>query len=383
MEMFCNFLTVISIIIILAIAVFNRPINAQAENIIIDYEMAEKAIDWLEYINSGADDNEIKNYFMDNVAPTRGCQAIIYHWARFKKWDNEEFYKFIMEALGRLETDKPLISADGAKTRLGIARPLWLKALKNPNALRKDIEVMKRNDLQKTSVEISRKYLPDETDLTNNFYIILFGASTAFSVGDENGYDLLQLPRKDNGELEIDEVVNTFAHEIHHTGFSNCTKKYMSDVKNDDRILIIGIMAAEGMPTFYINKPFDKLKKYAESNSDVMKGVAADWVKYNDGIYKLFEEVESDIQLNLNGNFDVNEIYKKYLSGMMGKAYVLGVNMYKVIDKYLGREAAIEIVKDYRKFLTIYNKAANIGKAAGENLFLFDDELAKVILNHK
>ncbi len=53
--------------------------------------MAQKCVNWLEFINTGADKSEIKKYFMDNVAVTEGCQTIIAHWSRFREWNNDIF----------------------------------------------------------------------------------------------------------------------------------------------------------------------------------------------------------------------------------------------------------------------------------------------------
>ena len=47
----------------------------------IDYQMAERTLDWLDFIKTGADTAAVKDYFMKQVAPTGVCQAIIHHWA--------------------------------------------------------------------------------------------------------------------------------------------------------------------------------------------------------------------------------------------------------------------------------------------------------------
>ena len=83
--------------------------DGQKDIVTIDFGMVERGIEWLEFINAGKDDEAVKDFFMTKVAPTKGCQAIIHHWARFMKWDEEELstgYTFaeryeVIEELGK------------------------------------------------------------------------------------------------------------------------------------------------------------------------------------------------------------------------------------------------------------------------------------------
>ena len=88
--------------------------NLAEQTVTVDYQMAEKAIEWLEYIKDEHDLEKIKKYFMTEVAPTEGCQSIIKHWQRFRDWNEEIFFNFIMEALNRIPTDKSLKNEDGS-----------------------------------------------------------------------------------------------------------------------------------------------------------------------------------------------------------------------------------------------------------------------------
>ena len=93
--------------------------DGQKDIVTIDFGMVERGIEWLEFINAGKDDVAVKDFFMTKVAPTKGCQAIIHHWARFMKWDEEEFYKFIITAMDRMPTKKKIKKEDGTVTMFG------------------------------------------------------------------------------------------------------------------------------------------------------------------------------------------------------------------------------------------------------------------------
>ena len=344
------------------------------QTVIIDYQMAEKAIEWLEFIKDEHDLEKIKKCFMTEVAPTEGCQSIIKHWQRFRNWNEDIFFNFIMEALNRIPTDKSLKNEDGSLTPFGLRQSLWLQALNNTERLRADLKILKEARLREAALDLARKYLPEEADISNRFYVVLFGASSAFSVGEENGYDLLQLPKGPDGQLDLQNIVETFAHEMHHSGFLNCTDQHMSEVKNKERILLPGILAAEGMPTHFINRVKENLHLLKSSPNEISRQLASQWEENLSRLPELYQEAEKDIELNMKGEIGQKEIFEKWVSGLQGAAYVLGSDMFSVIERYLGLEEAKNVARDYRLLLSVYNAAAEKARAAGENLFMFDKE---------
>lgn len=351
--------------------------TSAGETVTVDYRMAEKAIEWLEYIKSEPGLEKIKQYFMKEVASTEGCQSIIRHWKRFREWDEEIFFNFIMEALGRMPTDKAIKNEDGSPTSFGMRQRLWLYALDNTAKLREDLSKLKEAGVRDAALEMAKKYLPDEADISNRFYVVLFGASSAFSVGDENGYDLLQLPKTPDGEIYVDNIIQTFAHEMHHSGFNNCTSRYMAEVKNKERIMLAGILAGEGMPTHFINRVRENLGLMKSSTSEMHRMLASQWEENLSRLSELYREAEKDIQLNIRGEIGQKEIFEKWMSGLQGPAYVLGSDMFSVIEKYLGLEEAKDVAKDYRRFLSIYNRAAEKANEEGKDLFIFNRDLAE------
>jgi hypothetical protein len=368
----------LSIFILTVLLVHSKPTESP-DRVIIDFKMVEKGIEWLEFISTGASNEAIKKYFMTNVAPTNGCQSIIHHWARFMEWNNESFYKFIMTALDRMPTEEKVKNEDGSLTALGRRRELWLKALKNTYKLKRDLDNLKTIDFNQQSVQMAKKYLPAEAVLEADFYFVLFGHSTAFSVGKENGCDFLQLPKKVNDTINIQELTTTFAHELHHTGFDYLMKKNMKNVKNKENILLLGILAAEGMPTYFIDQPWKHLEEYKIHTNSLYHEVALDWEKHSKRLKDLYKEAEKDIRLNLEGKIGQKEVMEKWMSGYKGAGYVLGADMIGVIDQYLGRKAALDLALDYRHLLIVYNQAARKAALKGDKIFIFDRELAKKI----
>jgi len=342
-----------------------------AEHVSIDYKMTDEALDWLQLIRDGADNNEIREYFMTHVAPTEGCQSIVHHWERFMEWDSDKFLTFVLEGLGKIECDGPLENADGSLTGLGRRRMLWTWALENFDQLKRDVATLKQMHLTDTAAALAARYLPQNAQLKADFYIVLFGGSSAYSVGGENGFDMLQMPRSEDGSLDVEDALRTFAHELHHTGFA-----WLNDSIVSDNTKLVGILAAEGAPTYFIDGFPARADIYARSHDKLQSDVARDWRKHQKRLPELYAQAALDIERNFTGEATIGELFDTWMGGIKGPAYVLGADMYAIIDRYLGLDSAKAVIGDYRKLLTIYNAAARKANAGGAEYFLFDDSLA-------
>lgn len=338
------------------------------DSVQIDFSMVEKGIEWIELVNSGAEPAAIKTHFMENVAPTPGCQAIIMHWSRFMEWNEETFYNFITEALDPHPDKSKMVNKDGTQSFFALRHMLWQTALKNLPQIRKDLQILKSTDFSK-SITIARTFLPDEAILDVRFSFVLFGHSSAFSVGRENGYDYLQLPRTSDGALDREKIIRTFAHELHHSGFMNPTNEHT------ERFQLLGLLAAEGMATYFIDEIDANLSALKNSSDPMENAVAADWIKHNNNLAALYAQAAVDIQTFLNGTKEQNSILGFWLDGAKGPAYVLGADMIRTIDTYLGREQAISIAKDYRQFIHLYNQAAKNAQKKGKSSYIFPNEI--------
>jgi hypothetical protein len=347
------------------------------DTVSVDFDMAEAGVDWIELVAAGADDAVLREQFFREVAPTAGCQAIIRHWERFRDWDEEIFYDFILEALDRKVTDAPLVTDDGQPTRLGHARRLWTAAVADVDRLRANLEELRAHDVRQAALEKARRYLPPEADVSSRFHVVVFGASGAFSVGDENGFDLLQLKRRPDGEIDVQWLIDLFAHEMHHSGFKSATKQHLGEIVDDDRIQLAGVLVAEGMATYFTTPPFDQLEKWRTSDDPTERGLAADWDSHIANMPSIYRQAETDIAAGLDGKFTTEDLMTRWLGGMQGPAYGLGVDMVRLIDHQLGTDVAISLARDPRRLLNTYNSAAARARDRGEDAYLFDAVLAE------
>jgi hypothetical protein len=92
---------------------------------------------------------------------------------------------------------------------------------------------------------------------------------------------------------------------------------------------------------------------------------------------ELYTEAATDIERCLDHEMDGEAVFARWMQGLKGPAYVLGADMYSVIDEHLGLDSAKAVVSDARRFLSIYNEAARKANAEGGGCFVFDDSLAR------
>ena len=83
-----------------------------------------------------------------------------------------------------------------------------------------------------------------------------------------------------------------------------------------------------------------------------------------------------DIAAGLAGELTTDDLMKRWLGGMQGPAYGLGVDMIRIIDAELGTDAAINLARDSRQLLKTYNRAARQVRADGGEAYLFEEALA-------
>ena len=349
-----------------------------ADSVTVDFEMAERAIDWLDFVAGGADEEAIRDRFFRDVAPTQGCQVTVRHWARFREWDEGRLYTFILQGLGRVAHPDPLTNPDGSLTLLGRRRALWTTGLEDPAALRADLQGLRNASLQVSAVELALQYLPEGADVTNAFYVVLFGGSSAFSVGEENGYDLLQTPKTAGGEIDVDEVLRTFAHEMHHSGFSNETARHMKGFDSEG-LDLLATLASEGMATCFISRTRERLDDYRRSGNPMWRNLVADWDRHLTRLPELYAEAERDIRRTLSGEVTNGEVFDHWMDGTQGPAYILGADMCATIEAELSADAARPIAQDYRRLLAVYNRAAMHANERGEARFLYDADLVVAV----
>jgi hypothetical protein len=140
--------------------------------------------------------------------------------------------------------------------------------------------------------------------------------------------------------------------------------------------MLPGVLVAEGMATYYTTPPFQKLEAWRASDDPVDQGLASDWDSHLANMPAIYVQAELDIALGLEGGLTTDDLMKRWLGGMQGPAYGLGVDMIRIIDTELGTDAAVNLARDSRQLLKTYNRAARRVRDDGREAYLFEASLA-------
>ena len=341
--------------------------------------MAEQSLDLLQLAKTDVTSDSLKDYFNKYIAPTKGFKCLIKHFSRINKWDSDKFYDHLLNSIKNQFGQESLYDDSGELNFSVRSKILWREAFNNIDSLRSIITYLKSLDLRTPTYNKAKKYLPENSSINIKFYFVLSGGSPAFSIGKENGIDILQLPQLSNGELNLQRLLDNISHENHHSGLFSYLSDHSPSLLEDSRFILLGTLMAEGIPTYYINNQPEKLNEVYQTNDPLDKQVFADWNKHLSNIDELYRIAELDILKSIEVMLTEKELYERWLSGAQGAAYILGTDMFYIIDKCFGKVAAIEIIQDVRKFLYYYNEAAI--RLNETNRFLFNAELVEKIMN--
>jgi hypothetical protein len=163
---------------------------------------------------------------------------------------------------------------------------------------------------------------------------------------------------------------------MHHSGLASAMEKHMGKVADDDRIVLPGILVAEGMATYFITPPGPELDGWRTSTDPIKRQLAADWDRHAADMPELYAMAEADIGRGLDGELTVDQLVERWLGGMQGPAYAVGMDMMRLIDRELGQATVIGLARDSRPLLEVYNRAARSARAHGESAYLFAEPLA-------
>ena len=345
----------------------------------VDFSMAEKSIEWIKLIKGGSSKAEQKIFFNNNILITSGAGSIKKYWNSITESDIPELNTYFFHLLKKREPGKKWNFNILTKEWYRRSRGLFLKVYKKPDFYNKVLERLKKYDIAGEALKLAGECLPDINLDDIKIEFIFFGHSLAFSVENMCVYDFLQLPVDKKGNIYISEVIQTLAHEIHHLGFKRIANNKMNGVVNTEKLSLIWMLSTEGIPTFYIDKPFEKINEFKKRKDILYKRIASDWEKHRENLKGLYIEAENDISLALKGKLSLSAINWKWNEGVKGAVYVLGSDMVSVIDEFLGKDAVMDVMADYRKLIKIYNNAVKAGNRAGRELYVFSDKIGGMV----
>lgn len=250
---------------------------------------------------------------------------------------------------------------------------------KRAPALQRTLDAWKKADLRAAADRIL-PYLPPTARVRASVYPVIKPKSNSFVFETDTNPAIFLYLDPDQTQSEF---MNTVAHESHHIGFSDASRKY------DERIQSLpenAHKAAEWMGAF--GEGLAVLAAAGSPDVNPLHDFNADQRTRWDQDYKFVDQ--QLIQVNqffldvVNGGFAKPQVADHVgftFFGYRGPWYTVGYLMGSTVEKRFGRAVLIECMSDPRLLLQKYNQAAEEQNAAGKGpkLPLWSPEVLKAV----
>ncbi len=348
----------------------------------MNFIQADLMLDLLQNISEGKNCDKL----IDSIMNAEGTELIIRQMNIVRKVSQVQYKQILTSLKNNQAPDiKPMDSSERAKR--GVAglinnvRPALRWALENINILRERVYALKSLPVYEKSKDLALKFLPEKVEISPAFFAVIGGRAGAAALDRDRVYfDVLVMSfsafRGRRAYLRDSEIIEFFAHEIHHKGYGRISKNRRETLileKNEDRVYqILSSLISEGSATYLINE-------HRDINKLKIKRGYKNYLKNPD---LLLEKCEDLIEKVLAGRFPDLDSFDKANTFMTGNGYhSAGSLILSVIDKAGGLESVMKTISDPLTLLSLYNDSARSLKLKGEEVYLFDPVIIEKILS--
>lgn len=171
-----------------------------------------------------------------------------------------------------------------------------------------------------------------------------------------------QLPKDASGKIGLQAVVGTIAHESHHLGM----KTEQPDSLTPAEVMafrVLNLAVAEGAATKFVSgSPAGCVPAIAEVRFNTFTPeLTKSWKEHVANEAELVQHQVKLLDRALSGDLteeQLNADMREYwLSGAIGRAYVIGSEMFGAIYVAFDKEKVFEAMKDPRRLFSLYNAA--------------------------
>lgn len=318
---------------------------------------------------------------LDRVLRTDAYRTFLQHHNRFKAGTvTEEQWKAMVRGLAL--GDWSAVHLQGqTRTRLEHMYDRLRAALGRSALFRQALNALSEADLPPRAAEAASHYLPQGLTLDARLYVLVDGMSSGYALPGKLVLDLLQLPFDGRGEVDLNRVRATLAHELHHLGVAELGKDLGSRVQVDPErnlaLEFVGGWLAEGSATHLLSRVTPE------------SGAAAwdCWSQHLANLEGHYRRGEALTLRLLEGPVSreeaMDEIRPFFAGGLYGPAYVMGAEMVRTVLEVYSLNSLIACLEDPRLFPKIYNDAARrLNEADGGNRYFFGSGFVDGLLSH-
>jgi hypothetical protein len=346
--------------LVLAVLVSSSPSEAQAFE--VDASACRGMHDVLLAMRDGEALEKVSG-MLDGLLATRPYRVLFQHYNREWRPDHLPVATFKRMILGLQYAGQYV---PGENERADAMRLRWAKFYPELAVYEKQLRQLEATDVRKVvedSIDYAQSWLPPGWEIPS-FYlpVVPNGGSPAFTIHGVQGYDFLQLSRTDPGEIDLEVFAANVAHESHHLGMRSPMPEGLTAAEAL-AYRVVTLTVAEGAATAFMSgAPAGRVPASSDVRFHSMKGDLEEaWNRNVAAEEEILERQVAMLSKALAGALTETELHRElndyWLSGLVGRAYVLGAEMFGAIYLAHGRSGVFSAMADPRKLFALYNSA--------------------------
>ena len=343
-----------------AILLFTTRLAAQ--EVEVDISACRGMSEVLKAMHGGAKREDVSS-LLDTLLDTRPYKMMFKHYNR--SWRPNHLPKPVFKRM-ILSLRFQEVYTTGENARADTMLKRWKEFYDDAPRYEERLRVLEAVDLQKLVAEgihYAQGWLPSGWKIPG-FYlpVIPNGGSPAFAIEGTQGFDLLQIPLGASGGIDLEWLVGTISHESNHLGMRSTMPEPLN---KNERVAykVVSFCVAEGVATEFISGPPPGLvpsipgARFHIFDADLTKA----WEERVANEPEMVNHLATLLDKAVSGalteeGFDA-ELRDYWLTGQIGRAYVLGSEIFGAIFTAFGKEGVFTAMKDPRQMYRLYNSA--------------------------
>jgi len=255
---------------------------------------------------------------------------------------------------------------EGENERADTMLPRWRAAYADLPRYRRQLDQLEKAKLQTLvdrGVDYAQGWLPRGWTIPDFTLVVTpQGGSPAFTIDEAQGYDFFQLPQHANGDLDLDNLVGTIAHESNHLGMRS-GEMTLTNASDSLALRVVSMVVAEGVATKFISGPPAGCAPEVPGVPFhiITKDLTAAWnarlPEEPDMVRHMSEQLDRAVHGKLTQDELDQDMREYWFNGTIGRAYVLGSELFGAIAVGLGKDSVLVAIEDPRRLFQLYNEA--------------------------
>lgn len=296
-------------IVLMLLICFSATGIVLGQNVNLDISACGSMLNVLTAMKNGEPEQKVSS-MLDSVLSTEAYEIMFRHYTNHLPVD--VFKRMIMSL--RFEDQY----TEGENSRADQMLPFWKKYYSDLRLYKRNLKQLKKADLHKLIIDgvaFAKSWLPPDWAIPDfTLSIHPNGGSTAFALGTVQGYDFFQLPRDDQGDINIDKLIGMISHESHHLGNHGRIPCAMS-ASDTIAFRFLSMFVGEGTANKLVNNyPGSRVPRVDPSRKAAVFGdplTKKYWLQYSNKESTLFDHFITSFQKAYSGKLSYKDLNKE------------------------------------------------------------------------